>query len=131
MADEALVESLVLESVKFVEELDAQGDPPSNALWHYSSDAEEWRLLVAGPTFDGLLPHDIRQAYQKIGTAIRRAALSSLTIAGVKPIRTDDALLIATRLVVSTPPGRVVRAHYRNNTFSGIYVKEMLVLRAA
>jgi len=131
MAEETLVESLVGDSLKLVEELDKQGDTPSNVLWYFFSDAEEWRLLVAGQTFDCLLPKDEGQAYQKIARALGNANLSSLTIADVKLVRTDDAVLVATKRVVKTPPDGVVRAHFRDNTFNGIFVKEMLVLRAA
>jgi hypothetical protein len=131
MAEEALVESLVADSVKLVEELDKQGDDPSNALWYYFSDAEEWRFLIAGLTFDQLLPKNEDQAYQKVATAITKASLNSLTIADVKLIRMDDPLLVATKFVIRTPARGVVRAHFRDNTFNGIFVKEMLVLRAA
>src|SRR5262245_63135775 len=65
MAEEPLVESLVADSVKLLQELDGQGDMPSNVLWYYFSDAEEWRLLVAGKPFDQLLPKDEGQAYQR------------------------------------------------------------------
>jgi hypothetical protein len=33
--------------------------------------------------------------------------------------------------VIKTPADGVVRAHFRDNTFNGVFVKEMLVLRAA
>ena len=131
MAEEALVESLVSDSAKLVAELDSQSDGPSNALWYYFSDAEEWRFLIAGTTFDRLLPKDENQAYQKVAKAITTAALASLTIADVKLVRTDDPVLVATKFVISTPAHAVVRAHFRDNTFNGIFVKEMLVLRAA
>lgn len=131
MAEEALVESLVSDSVKLVGELDKQGDGPSNALWYYFSDAEDWRLLIAGPTFDQPLPKQEDQAYQRVATGITKADLDSLTIADVKLVRTDDPLLVATKFVMRTPAQGVVRAHFRDNTFNGIFVKEMLVLRAA
>lgn len=131
MAEEALVESNVTDSVKLVEQLDKQGDTPSNVLWNFFSDAEVWRLLVAGRTFDSLLPREESQAYQKIAKAIGSAKLTSLSIADVKLVRTDDSLLVATKLVIKTPADGVVRAHFRDNTFNGIFVKEMLVLRAA
>jgi len=131
MAEEALVESSVGDSVKLVEELDRQGDTPTNVLWYFFSDAEVWRLLVAGRTFDTLLPRDESQAYQKIARAIRSANLTSLSIADVKLVRTDDSLLTATKFVIKTPANGVVRAHFRDNTFNGVFVKEMLVLRAA
>ncbi|HVC21110.1 MAG TPA: hypothetical protein VNE16_13610 [Vicinamibacterales bacterium] len=131
MAEETLVESLITDSVKLVEALDRQGDGPSNALWYFFSDAEQWRLLIAGSTFDQLLPKDEAQAYKKIATAIDEADIDSLTIADVKLVRTDDTLLVATKFALRTPSDRVVRAHFRDNTFNGIFVKEMLVLRAA
>jgi hypothetical protein len=131
MADETLVESLIADSVKLVEALDLQGDKPSNVLWYFFSDAEQWRLIVAGPTFDPLLPKDEAQAYKKVATSIVAKDIDSLTIADVKLVRTNDPLLVATKPVLKTPPDRVVRAHFRDNTFNGIFVKEMLVLRAA
>jgi hypothetical protein len=131
MAEEALVESSVTDSVKLVEQLDKQGDTPSNVLWYFFSDAEVWRLLVAGRPFDSLLPKDESRAYQKVAAAIGSAGLTSLSIADVKLVRTDDPVLVATKFVIKTPVDGVVRAHFRDNTFNGIFVKEMLVLRAA
>jgi hypothetical protein len=121
----------VADSVRFVQELDSHGDGPSNALWYYLSDAEEWRLLVAGPTFDRLLPAQEGLAYEAAAKAIVSARVDSLAIAQVKLVRTDDPLLVATRFVIRTPERGVVRAHFRGNTFNGVFVKEMLVLRAA
>jgi hypothetical protein len=131
MAEEALVESLVGDSLKLIEELDKSGESPSNVLWYFFSDAEEWHLLVAGPGFDQLLPRDESHAYQKIAKAIGAARLGSLTIADVKLVRSDDAVLKATKFLLRTPPNGLIRAHFRDSTFNGIYVKEMLILRAA
>ena len=131
MGEETLVESLITDSIQLVGGLDKQGDNPTNALWYFYSEVEEWRLLVAGPAFDTLLPKHEAQAYQKVARAISLAGLDSLTIAAVKLVRTDDVLLSATKFVLKTPPTGVVRAHFRNNTFNGVFVKEMLVLRAA
>jgi hypothetical protein len=86
---------------------------------------------VAGRAFDALLPEAEDRAYERVAKAIAEADLDSLTIADVKLARTDDPLLVATKSAVHTAPDRVVRAHFRNNLFKGIFVKEMLVLRAA
>ena len=131
MAEEALVESLVQDSIKLVDELDRQGDAPTNALWYYFSDAEEWRFLIAGPSFDTLLPKQEIHAYERVAIALSKADFYSLSIGNVKLVRTDDSLLVATKFVVKTAPNGVIRAHFRDNVFNGIFVKEMLVLRAA
>jgi methionine salvage enolase-phosphatase E1 len=131
MAEEALVESLIGDSGELVKALDDQGDSPTNVLWYFFSDAAEWRLLLAGPQFDGLLPKDEAQAYQRIADAIGKAGVETLSIADVKLVRTDDPVLAATKFVLRTSPSAVVRAHFHDNIFNGIFVKEMLVLRAA
>jgi len=131
MPEETLVESLITDSVELIKQLDKQGDDTTNVLWYFYSDAEEWRLLIAGPAFDKLLPKDEGQAYQKIAKALGHAKPNTLTIADVKLIRTDDPVLKATRFVLKTPQSAVVRAYFRDNTFDGIFVKEMLVMRAA
>ena len=131
MAEDALVESLVADSLKLVEALDGQDNTPSNVLWYFFPDAEQWCLLVAGQTFDRLLPRDGAKAYQVLARSIAAAKLNSLTIADVKLVRTDDAVLVGTKSAIKTPPDRVVRAHFRESTFNGVYVKEMVVLRAA
>lgn len=46
------------------------------------------------------MPKDEHQAYQRIAKAIRDAKLKTLTIADVKLIRTDDAVLKATRFAL-------------------------------
>jgi hypothetical protein len=131
MAEETLVESLVVDSGAFVRALDAQGDGPTNVLWYYDTEGGGWRLLVAGPTFDQLLPEDLALAYKRVALAIGHAEVDSLTILYVEIVKTDAPVLKATKSVLKTPKNAVVRAHYRNNSFDGMFVKEMLVLRAA
>lgn len=131
MAEETLVESLIEDSINLVKQLDAQGDTPTKVLWYFYADAEEWKLLVAGPAFDRFLPKDEAPVYQKIAQALAKTQLDSLTIADVKVVRTDDDLLSATKYVLKTAPTSVVRARFRDNTFNGVFVRDMLVLRAA
>jgi hypothetical protein len=131
MAEEALVDSLVSDSECLIREMDKQHPGPSNVLWYYFSDAEAWRLLIAGPSIDSLLPKQEACAYELCAKAITAAKLGALTIADVKLTRTNDPLLVATKFVLKTPPNGIVRAHFRDSVFNGIFVKEMLILRAA
>lgn len=131
MAEEALVESLVADSLEVVRQLDARHDGPTNVVWYLDADAEQWFLLLAGPSLDQHLPRDATRAYRRIAEAVLSAQVNTLTVADVKLIRTDDPLLNATKSVIKTAPTATTRAHYRNNMFNGIFVKEMMVLRAA
>ena len=131
MAEETLVESLISDSINLVQELDNQASGPNNVVWYYYSDAEVWRLLIASSTFDHLLPKEEVRAYEICARAITSAKLNSLTIADVKLIRTNDPVLTATKFLLKTPANGIVRAHFRDSVFNGIFVKEMLILRAA
>lgn len=131
MGEEALVESQITDTISLVKTLESQGDKPSTVIWYYFPDADEWRLLLAGPSFDALLPKDESRAYQKVAEALSKAEVSSLTIGEVKLIRTDYPLLNATRFLIGTPPDAMIRARFKDNRVNGIFIKEMLVLRSS
>jgi hypothetical protein len=131
MGEEALVESQIADSVSLLRILDGQGDKPSAAVWHYFADADEWRLLIAGPSFDALLPKDESRAYQRVAEALSKAQVVSLSIGEIKVVRTDYPVLNATRFMLKTGPDAIVRAHFKDNRINGIFIKEMLVLRSA
>ena len=56
MGEEASVESQITESIALINALDASGAAPVFAAWYFFDDANEWRLIIAGPAFDALLP---------------------------------------------------------------------------
>jgi hypothetical protein len=131
MGEEALVESQISDTISLVKILESQGDRPSTIIWYYFPDADEWRLLLAGPSFDALLPNQESRAYQKVAEALSKAEVTSLTIGEVKLIKTDYPLLNATRFLIGTPPDAIIRAHFKDNRVNGIFIKEMLVLRSS
>ena len=131
MAEETLVESQISDSISLVKSLEDQGDKPSVIVWYYFPDAEEWRLLLAGPSFDALLPKEESRAYQRIAAALSKAQSKSVTIGEIKLVKTEYPLLKATRFLIATPPDAIVRAHFRDNSINGIFIKEMLVLRSS
>src|SRR2546421_171098 len=131
MGEEALVESQISDTISLVKILESQGDKPSTIIWYYFPDADEWRLPLAGPSFDALLPNQESRAYQKVAEALSKAEVTSLTIGEVKLIKTDYPLLNATRFLIGTPPDAIIRAHFKDNRVNGIFIKEMLVLRSS
>ena len=120
MGEEALVESQIADSVSLVKTLDAESSTPSYAAWNYFSDAGEWRFVLAGPTFDALLPRQESNAYQKVAEALSKAQVTSLGIGEIKLVRTDYPLIRATRFMMGTPPDAIVRAHFKDNSINGI-----------
>lgn len=131
MGDKALVEGLITDSIELIKKLDSSGASPTLAAWYFYEDAEEWRLLIAGPAFDQLLPTNEALAYQTISEAISSADLQSLSISLVKLVESTSPLPRALKYLVDTPPTGIVQAHFSDTTLNGIFIKEMMVLRSA
>jgi hypothetical protein len=131
MGEEALVETQISDSVALIKALESAGFGPASAIWHYFPDACQWRLLLGGPRFDDLLPKAERRAYQHLAEALSAAPVQSLTIAQVKLVRTDHALLQVAKFLIRTPPDAFVRAHFQDCVVNGIFVKEMLIVRSS
>jgi hypothetical protein len=131
MGETAMVESQIVEAISLVQKLDARGDSPTMAAWYLYDDANEWRLIIAGPTFDAVLQKQEPIAYQKIVEAMSELNLTTLAISDVKLVGTKSPLPGTIRLMIGTGPQGITRAHCTANTINGIFIKEMFVLRSA
>jgi len=109
MGEKTLVEGLISDSIELVKTLDKLKNNPSFVVWYFYEDAEEWRLLMAGPTFDKYLPKQEALAYQKISEAISSSDLQSVSISLVKVIRSDDELPKSLSFLVGTPNFQIQR----------------------
>ena len=131
MGQSALVESQIADAISLVKNLDATGAAPTFAMWYFYDDAGEWRLVLAGPAFDALLPKQEAVAYRRLAEAMASLSLSSLSLSDLKLVTTKSPLVQAIRMLVGTPPDGVVRAHFSDTTLNGIFIKEMIVIRSA
>ena len=130
MGEKTLVEGLISDSIELVKKLDSTEAPLTLAVWYFYEDADEWRFLIAGPTFDELLPRNEALAYQKVSEAISSADLQSLSISFVKPVISTSPLPRAIKFLVRTPPDGVLQAYFSETTLNDIFIKEMIVLRS-
>lgn len=131
MGDKALVESQVADAIALITKLDSEGTTPTLAVWYFYDDAAEWRLIIAGPAFDALLPKQEPVAYRKIVEAMAATSLSSLAASDVKLVSTDNPLTRALHRLVQTGPNGIARAYFTDTSLNGIFVKEMIILRSA
>src|SRR5713101_1306834 len=116
MGETALVEGKVTDAIQLIQKLDASGDGPSMAIWYFYDDADEWRLLIAGPTFDVFLPKQEAVAYRKLVEAIASLSLASLSVSDLKLLETKAPLAQSLRHLISTGPKGIVRAYFTNTT---------------
>jgi hypothetical protein len=131
MGEKALVESQVTDALRFLEKLDAEGTRPTLVAWYYYDDVDQWRLLVAGPSFDKLLSSEKEAiAYGKLVEAMASLSSSSLTLSDLKLVSTMSPLPQALRSLIRTGPIGGTRAYFSNTTLNGIFMKEMIILRS-
>jgi len=131
MGEKVLVDALINDTVNLVKKLDELSDPPTFVAWYYYDDADEWRLLLAGPSIDPLLQKQEPIAYGKVIDALSKTAPSALSVSDLKLVPTSYSLLQALKFLISTGPQGMARAHFRESTLNGIFVKEVLIMRSA
>ena len=131
MGETALVEGLIGDSVALTKKLDENATSPTFVALYYYDDADEWRLLIASPTLDQLLQKHEAVAYRKVIAALSSTSPAALSISGLKLVPTSYQLLKALSFLVRTGPQGVVRAHFRDCTVNGIFIKEVIILRSA
>ena len=131
MGEKALVESQIADAVQLIQKLDADGNSPSLAAWYFYDDVDVWRLVIAGPAFDALLPKQEAVAYRKLVEAMANLSLSSLSVSDLKLVSTNSPLPQALRILIRTSSTGTSRAHFANTTLNGIFMKEMIILRSA
>jgi hypothetical protein len=131
MAETALVDGLVEESIELVKELDEGKYKPSKVIWYYYDDVDSWRLIIVNNEMDKLLPKQEPLAYKVIAEAINKVDLSSLSISEVKLMRSDDPLISTLGFLMKTGPDNFVKGNFSNTTLNGIFIKDMVILRSA
>jgi hypothetical protein len=131
MGEKALVETQIDDSIRLIQQLDTDGNSPSLALWYFYDDIDEWRLLIAGPTYDVLLPRQEHVAYGRLVEAMAIISPSYLSISDLKLLVTTSPLAMALHSLVGTNPTGISRAYFSNTTLNGIFIKDMVILRCA
>lgn len=131
MGEKALVESQLADTKNLLEALDAAGRGPTLAVWYFYEDVDAWRLIIAGPTYDALLPKQEPVAYQGLAETLLTVAPASVSISDFKLLQTSSPLVQALRFLMRTSPNTITRAHFTNTTLNGIFMKEMIIVRSA
>ena len=131
MGEKALVDDLINDASSLVKKLDELAIKPTFVAWYYYVDADEWRLLIAAPCLDPLLPKQEAVAYRKIIDALSSITPSALSVSDLKIVPTSYQLLQSLKFIFGTGPQGLARAHFRDCMMNGIFVKEIVILRSA
>lgn len=131
MGEKALVEGQISDAIELIKKLDEKEAAPTFAAWYFYDDADDWRLLIAGSTFDGLLKKNETAAYHLMAEVMSDLSISSMSIADVKIVDSNSSLPNTVGIMIRTPPNALMRAHFTDNYVNGIFLKEMFVLRSS
>jgi hypothetical protein len=129
VGEKALVDGMMEDSFKLASQLDADGYSPTFLCWFFYEDADDWRLLLGSPVFDQMLPKEEARAYEAVSKAIYESEVRQLSISLIKLIKTSDPLPDGVMRLVGTDKSNN-QIHLSSSTLNGIFVQEMVVIRA-
>jgi hypothetical protein len=120
-----LTNEMIQAGAKLIKRLEERGMKPNAALWLYSTDADRWRLHIAGPSIADKDPMD---SYRKIQRVLHEfsgdfgdLALDDISLA-IPDVLTVDLL----RSIVRTRTG-VRDIRLRDNAFNGKLIEDAYI----
>ena len=126
---EQLTKEMIEAGTQLTAKLDEMGLPLVAALWLFSPEINEWRLVFATPEVSTAGP---RTVYGKIHQA--RQALgeqdAALPLFGIDLLDANHELVRALRIAVRTGGG-VSRIRFSKNVANGHYIEDALIYRIA
>jgi hypothetical protein len=123
---EALLDRHIDAGAAIVSELDRRNQHVTSALWYYYPDAEEWRLLLASPSFES---KGSRQSYADVSRLLAEmgASVDGLSVDDVKLVLNNDKFVPLLKKMIHAEGLNKIRM--TANRFNGVYVDDMLVYR--
>jgi len=119
-----LVKDDVAEGAKLISALDASGFEVSSALWLYSSEHEDWRLIIATPLVDKEGP---RATYRMVQRVLRKTGLN-LDLRRIGVVSPSDSLIQVLRRAIKTDSG-ISNIRFSRNVVDGIYIEDAVLYR--
>jgi hypothetical protein len=124
-----LTNEMIEAGADLTRKLDELGVPIDAALWFFSPEINEWRLLFASPELDVKGP---REVYRKVHAAIEDLGEQSSTIplSLISLLGPTADLLQLLRAAVHTGPG-IHRIRFTRNMINGRFIEDAFVYRVA
>jgi hypothetical protein len=126
---EYLSAEMIEAGAEVVAKLDAMGVPIVAALWLYSEEINEWRLLIASPEVP---TSGLRDIYHKIGLARRSLGEKAvpLPMSAISVVDPNDEPVRSFRIAMPTGEG-LSRIRFSKNVVNRRYIEDALIYRIA
>ena len=120
MVAQPLVEPQIEAGRRLVEFLDSHGMRPEAAFWLFSSDFDDWRLMLAVKEVDEGGP---RRAYEKFLNLETGVSINEVSLVSPK-----NAMVKRLRSAIRTGKG-IAAIRLTGNVIDGTYVEDALIYR--
>lgn len=96
------------------------------ALWFYSTDSEEWRLIFASPTVDEKGP---KNAYEKVQSHLQGLKKQhKLSLQNISLVSPNDKLIKLLRTAIKTGPG-ISGIRFTKNVINNVLIEDAYIYR--
>ncbi len=122
----ALVERDIQEGKDLIEALDKTEFKVDASLWFYSSDSDEWRLLIASPFVEENGP---RKSYGFIRSVLTQPSPpSGISLKNVSVLSPKHQLIKLLRMAITTGPG-ISNIRFTRNVISNTLIDDAYIYR--
>lgn len=127
MVGKTLTEKMIRSGANLVGMLDKTGYPPDAALWLYSPESGEWKLVIAEA---GLRREGPRAIYEVIQETISaaRTELEELSLDSVSLTSPDAPIIALLSRAIKTGPG-IAGIRFTNNAIDGTVIEDAYIYR--
>jgi len=126
---EQLTEEMIEAGAQLTAKLDEMRLPIAAAMWLFSPDINEWRLLFASPELSTAGPRNVYEKIEEARQALGdKAAAAPLSVIGL--IDANHQLVQLLRIAVRTEAG-VARVRFSKNVINGQFIEDTLIYRIA
>jgi len=124
MVKASLVEEDIRAGESLIKALDEAHFRATAALWLYSSERGQWRLVVASPE---VYEHGPRQAYTRVQSILARSSLA-ISLRDVSLVSPQHDLIRLLSRAIRTGPG-ISGIRFTANTIDNVFIEDAYIYR--
>jgi hypothetical protein len=119
-------EKIVADGHQLLEQLDKANIPIDAALWLYSSEAQQWRLILASPLVHLEGP---KHLYKHVQGRLIKTPDSQITLSDISVIDTSDPFITILRKAIKTGKG-ISDIRFKKGFIHGIQIESAVIYRS-
>jgi hypothetical protein len=127
MVETNLTKEMIETGATLVRKLDDRGLQPDAALWLYSPDLEQWKLVIAEVKVGKKGPKGVYREIQRI-LAEFTDEIGELSLDDVALAKPDAPIIALLRIAVRTGPG-ISGIRFKNNVINGTLIEDAYIYR--